>query len=183
MGTCYRTKPLRTPGSSPKGYENCNFGFQELPHGHRLSLWLVWSGTSISLFAHKIPGKLIQAAEFLPLASSNPNGTQMAGTGGQPSILPTEPCLCSKEPGREQITSRSLQKPLPLSPRASSELCPFPGEESHPAWHVERSVPEETQEWICTPSLHNAAVFQLSPPTASGCPLASTAVSLNLKTN
>lgn len=101
--------------------------------GTGFSLWLVWSGTSISLFACKIPGKLIQAAEFRPLASSNPKGTQMAGTGGQPSILPTEPCLCSKEPGREQITSRSLQKPLPLSPRASSELCPCPGEESHPA--------------------------------------------------
>lgn len=172
-------------GSSLKGYENCSFGFQELLHRHRPYLWLVWSGASITPFACKIPGRLIQAGEFLPMASSNPRW--QVWEDSLPSSLQSQAF-----PPRSQGEDRSPPEaygnsgPLPCHPGpvALSEPCPFPAEEG-PLGRGDQYPRGHGKGFLLHPNRfrHNATVFQLSPPTASGCPLVSPAVSLSLKTN
>lgn len=131
-----------------------------------------------------------QAGKSHPTASSDLQGAQTARAGGRPSILPAEPSL---PPQRARRMPGRLQKPTVTRGRPS--LSPGPGPALRASSLSGRGnspgtwlwAPEGTREQIIASSQTDSGTnamgfFQLSPPTVGGCPLASTAVSLSLKT-
>lgn len=123
-------------GSSPKGYEKCNSSFQELPHGHKVYLWLVWSGTLNHPLCCKTPRRLIQAGELRPTASLIPKEPRwQVWEDSLPSSLQSQafpPKSQGENSSLPEAYHNSGPLPSPPGPVALSEACPFPTEETHP---------------------------------------------------